>query len=319
MMVSFKGMCLVVLTVLLLSVSALHAQDAGDVLFEDDFESSKELPGWDWSDNDHDFARVATDGENRALRLIGDEDGAGLFSEDSDDWENYALELRFKIETPTDGTGYDVVLVVRDDVDNNASAGAILSSQNEEVLIATSNDDNYEERGSASYTLNVGEWYSARFVAAGDQLELSLNGEVLVQANSREQGERGGIGVLVGDNAIVLFDDVQVTAVDVENQIAAQFGDEIGALIGNLQDEAQVAASAEVTVNSANLRGGPGTEFDIVGTARRGDTFDIIAQTGEGDDVWYLVDADDEMWIFSGVVQLDPADAEIPDVEDVQP
>jgi len=198
MMVSFKGVCIVMLTVLLLGVGYLHAQDAGEVLFEDDFESSKELPGWDWSDNDHDFARVATDGENRVLRLVGDEDGAGLFSEDGDDWENYALELRFRIETPTDGTGYDVVLVVRDDLDNNASAGAILSSQNEEVLIATSNDADYEEQGTASYTFNVGEWYTARFVAAGDQLELSLNGQVLIQTDAREQGERGGIGTRAG-------------------------------------------------------------------------------------------------------------------------
>lgn len=306
---------------LLLLGIGIHAlaQDNGDVLLEDDFEDSKQLRDWMWSEDDHDFVRVATDGENRVLRLIGGEEGADLYSDDSEDWENYALELRFKIVTPTDTDGYDLVLVVRDDLDNLASAGAIIASDSSEAVIATYFDEQYQEFDNADYEFNIDEWYAVRFAVRGEQLELTINGEVVAATDTDEQGERGGVGLVAGINAVILFDDVRVTALSVQNQIAAEFGDDISSLIDSSRNNTpEVVATAEVVVNTANLRGGPSTNFDVVGTARRGDTFDIIAQTGVGDDVWYLID-DEETWIFSGVVTIDPEDAEIPDVEDIEP
>ena len=69
-----------------------------------------------------------------------------------------------------------------------------------------------------------------------------------------------------------------------------------------------------VTVNSgtgANLRGGPGQAYTIVETAAAGQRYRVVARVGDGQNRWYLVEGRTgrNVWIWSGVVALEPADA----------
>jgi hypothetical protein len=83
--------------------------------------------------------------------------------------------------------------------------------------------------------------------------------------------------------------------------------------------EVSEATSATLTINvpSANLRSGPGTDFERVESASAGDTFPVIGRSGEGQDTWYMVSlsGDRQGWLWSGIVTLSPADAVIPVVE----
>jgi SH3-like domain-containing protein len=65
-----------------------------------------------------------------------------------------------------------------------------------------------------------------------------------------------------------------------------------------------IASDATVTINvsSANLRTGPGTNYNVAGTATSGQTFDVIARYEE----WYLIDRGNQSdaWVWSGIVNL---------------
>jgi hypothetical protein len=296
--------------------------DEGDVLFEDNFEDSKDLPDWRWDADDHEFARVATDGENRALRMVGSSDGSVLYSDVGEDWEHYALELRFQIVEAGSRDDYDFVLVIREDGESDASTGAIFASNSSEAVMTTFYEGEYREHDRIVYEFNTEEWYSVRFAVQGDLLELSINGEVLMQVQTDQQGERGGIGFVVGSNAVILFDDVRVTELAEPERTTVGFGDTVNNLLGDDETGEETSettidtVTAEVTVNTANLRSGPGTDNPIVAQASRGDVFEVIAQAGDGDDVWYRVVGDDpnaELWVFSGTVQIEPADAVLPE------
>lgn len=68
-----------------------------------------------------------------------------------------------------------------------------------------------------------------------------------------------------------------------------------------------------VNVTSANLRGGPGTNYPVVGSARHRDNFPIVARTGSGQNTWYLITRANgqRAWIWSGIVVLCPFIGEI--------
>lgn len=72
------------------------------------------------------------------------------------------------------------------------------------------------------------------------------------------------------------------------------------------------SASVIVNVDTANLRSGPGTNYSVAGTAQKSDEFAVIAYTGSGNDLWYLIDDEDESkWIWSGIVDLNGDESEI--------
>ncbi|GAB5492816.1 MAG: hypothetical protein Phog2KO_30310 [Phototrophicaceae bacterium] len=66
-----------------------------------------------------------------------------------------------------------------------------------------------------------------------------------------------------------------------------------------------------VTVETANLRSGPGTNYNIAGSAVSGTVLDIIARTGDSD--WYLIEKPDgnPAWIWSGIVDVSGSNSQI--------
>lgn len=71
--------------------------------------------------------------------------------------------------------------------------------------------------------------------------------------------------------------------------------------------EAPTGASA-VVLRDANLRAGPGTTFEIVGSAKAGDTLFVVSKNTAGD--WY--ELEDGKWIAAFLVRLDAAGPETP-------
>lgn len=98
----------------------------------------------------------------------------------------------------------------------------------------------------------------------------------------------------------------------------ATFGPVIAA-----DDDAQTTAAAETTGVTAevvkpsiNLRGGPGTTYEIVGTASQGDVFPVIGKNAAGS--WYQIEASDGalVWVAAFLVELSGGDAaELPVVD----
>ncbi|MEO8396871.1 MAG: SH3 domain-containing protein, partial [Chloroflexota bacterium] len=79
--------------------------------------------------------------------------------------------------------------------------------------------------------------------------------------------------------------------------------------------------SVTITSDNINLRGGPGTNYPIVGAARLGDSFHVEAQSLSGGQLWYLVTISGarSAWIFSTLVQLSPANALISPAATIPP
>lgn len=73
--------------------------------------------------------------------------------------------------------------------------------------------------------------------------------------------------------------------------------------------------NANVT-SSANLRGGPGTHYDIVGSVQAGEVIPIFARSPEG---WFQVDGTGHSWIASTLVDIEVALDEIPLTENIPP
>lgn len=73
--------------------------------------------------------------------------------------------------------------------------------------------------------------------------------------------------------------------------------------------------NADVATN-ANLRGGPGTDYEIVGSAEVGDALPIFARTDDG---WLQVDGIGNIWIASSLVSLEISLEEIPIASEIPP
>jgi hypothetical protein len=79
------------------------------------------------------------------------------------------------------------------------------------------------------------------------------------------------------------------------------------------------SAAAVVSFERTAARSGPGTSFDVVAEVRVNEQYPVYAQTGEGLNTWYLVQLADGStgWLWRNVVRIEPADAEIPQAENV--
>jgi HJR/Mrr/RecB family endonuclease len=70
--------------------------------------------------------------------------------------------------------------------------------------------------------------------------------------------------------------------------------------------------SATVTVETANLRAGPGTIYDVAGSVTTGETLLVYAAADTEEGQWLQVDGNGMLWIWANLTELDlPAD-EIP-------
>jgi len=70
-----------------------------------------------------------------------------------------------------------------------------------------------------------------------------------------------------------------------------------------------IPATLTITSDLVNVRSGPGTEYDLVGTAATGETFTVLAKNAAGD--WWQVCcvADQNGWVFGELASVQNGDA----------
>ncbi|MCB0310791.1 MAG: SH3 domain-containing protein, partial [Bdellovibrionales bacterium] len=61
--------------------------------------------------------------------------------------------------------------------------------------------------------------------------------------------------------------------------------------------------SGAMTATAANLRSGPGTDYNVVGQSKQGDILEIVGQSDDG--AWYQLD--DSVWIAASLVEVAPS------------
>jgi hypothetical protein len=74
-----------------------------------------------------------------------------------------------------------------------------------------------------------------------------------------------------------------------------------------------------IPANGINLRGGPGTDYPQVGTARSGESYHVEAQYTRQSRVWYrlTIPGAAPAWISASLVQLSPGNATVPRAETI--
>lgn len=70
------------------------------------------------------------------------------------------------------------------------------------------------------------------------------------------------------------------------------------------------ATFAEVVNQSANLRAGPGTQYEIAGSVEQGERLPVYGRNENGS--WLLLDADEEIWIWVSLVNVEEEIDSIP-------
>lgn len=66
------------------------------------------------------------------------------------------------------------------------------------------------------------------------------------------------------------------------------------------------SAYLSINANSSNLRAGPGLNYNIVGSASAGETFEVLGRYGEANALWYLIDNNGtNAWVWSKIVSYD--------------
>jgi uncharacterized protein YgiM (DUF1202 family) len=69
-------------------------------------------------------------------------------------------------------------------------------------------------------------------------------------------------------------------------------------------------------IANANLRGGPGTVYEVVGSVSAGDVLFVYGRTSDG---WLQVDGTGTLWIASSLVNLNQSLSDIPIADDIPP
>ena len=71
------------------------------------------------------------------------------------------------------------------------------------------------------------------------------------------------------------------------------------------------APAVTITTDGINLRGGPGTNYPVIGSGRLGESYHVEAQASNGNQLWYLVTVPGarSAWLLSALGQLAPANA----------
>ncbi len=86
---------------------------------------------------------------------------------------------------------------------------------------------------------------------------------------------------------------------------------------------AEAAGGVTLTVMQENtaLRGGPGTNYEVIVRVTVNASYPVVATYGEGRNQWYQITLEDgtSAWAWARVVALNPADAVVPVAAEVPP
>ncbi|MCB9451160.1 MAG: SH3 domain-containing protein [Anaerolineaceae bacterium] len=203
-------------------------------------------------------------------------------------WRDYTVEMRLKFRSFS-GTNSLNPDFTRDDFGlqfrvgaNRHYVGTIWISEPSSGVglgyVESEIWDGFIARG-LDFTVNT--WYTLHAEALGDLLRWYINGRLTLLAHDT-RSTNGSIGIYISPNSEICIDDITVQEVHV------------------FVPERYIT----VKVASANLRSGPGTEFEQMGVASAGASFPVVTESGEGDNLWYqvLLPFGEQAWIRSDLV-----------------
>ncbi|RMD96791.1 MAG: hypothetical protein D6816_18425 [Bacteroidetes bacterium] len=110
--------------------------------------------------------------------------------------------------------------------------------------------------------------------------------------------------------------DTRSSEVDISEAVTEQPDDEPDSASTPIPTETEVpeeaplpAPQVEISVRTANIRSGPGTDFGIVSAGHENDIFDVAAKNDDGS--WYLISQDGHVvgWISDTVVNVVDSDS----------
>lgn len=120
------------------------------------------------------------------------------------------------------------------------------------------------------------------------------------------QGRIAGLDLL----DIVVIEDCTVAAVE-----AATLDEGLATPVPALIPSTAAPLRSTVQVEFANLRAGPSTDYDVVGSARRGETVEPMARNAAGD--WLHLR--DGAWIYAPLVDRVPENLPVADATQTEP
>lgn len=132
---------------------------------------------------------------------------ANLLMLDAIKAKNVALSVRFK--TVGGETDKSAGLVARHRDDNNyylASADAL----EEKVRLFHVLNGVRAEIGSAPANVTADEWHSLGFVVVGSALQVSFDGEMLLEVEDSSLNDAGKVGISTADDSVTYFDDLSI-------------------------------------------------------------------------------------------------------------
>jgi hypothetical protein len=118
----------------------------------------------------------------------------------------------------------------------------------------------------------------------------------------------------IKDRDKALFDDVKARVSSCWSKLGIATGARNPAPVDS-QPPGHEAARQEVharVVRNANLRGGPGTSYSRIGTARAGDTFTVTGRTAAADWLRVTNEAASTAWIAAFLVEADASLQAVP-------
>ncbi|NOG49616.1 MAG: SH3 domain-containing protein [Chloroflexi bacterium] len=179
-------------------------QETGSFLFQDDFESGR-LNQWDNRDS---IGSVVIHGDDHVLRLYNYLSGYSVFPiRDSGDFgSDYAVEMDMRFRETRSET--DLFLNFRET--QNGSYYLVMDMDSNSVGLGSRRYGAYQDLGGNAAGVQVGQWFTVRVEAAGDQLRLYIDGQLLVSAQNAVH-TAGGVSLTIPPGVIVEVDNMAVT------------------------------------------------------------------------------------------------------------
>lgn len=174
------------------------------IVFQDDFENGFgewESPQW--------MASIVSAGsdQNHIMRFMNTSDAFAVFPFPGSSWSDYILEMSVRIPR-RHPSNTDLFVNVSENNSGAYTATFDIETSNVDILAEIMGD--VFDLGTQTVQMPLYGWFDVRLVVFDDQIELSINGEVIQTVTSSYHRE-GGISFTVAPFTTVEIDDVRIS------------------------------------------------------------------------------------------------------------
>ncbi len=174
---------------------------ATSILYQTDFEDGRARG---WVTEGGSWEVITEDNGNRAYRGSGGSDG-GSTRVGSSNWKDYALEFRFK---RIKGDLLEIFFR-RQNFENTCALGIYPPFGGDVGLRRMKTGQDWTVFNQQPLPLSANDWNTVHIEVRGDLIRASINGRSLPDAHD-STFLTGYVGLLVGEDTVMLFDDIRV-------------------------------------------------------------------------------------------------------------